>query len=247
MGAYLKDHDGFQKAMDAAIRSAVPLSDEIERERKRIAQDERQRCEAQLKSPDILSAVADHLHNQDVVGEDRALQLIYLALTTRQLEQPVSLVLRASSSAGKSYVLSMTARLFPQESMYEFTGMSSRSLLYGNENISHRFLIVYELEGITDPFLDYCIRTLLSEGRLSYGTVTSTPTGPKYVLLVRGTHGVIATTTRDELHRENATRKLVVPMNESPEQTMEVMRIQAKRRQRGRQGRGEDIGPWVAL
>lgn len=245
---YLRDRQGFPEAMKHAITSAVPLAEEIERERIRAAAEDRKTCESLLKNRNILGAFAEHLHRHDVIGEDRALKLIYLALTSRLLEQPVSLVLQASSSAGKSYVLAMTAKRFPPDSYYEFTGMSSRALLYGSEDLSHRFLIVYEMDGLIDPFLDYCIRTLLSEGRLSYGTVDSTNSGPKYRYLHReGPTGVIITTTKEDIHPENATRKIRVPMNETPEQTKAVMRHQARRRQAGRKSGADDPTPWIAL
>jgi hypothetical protein len=67
----------------------------------------------------ILDRFAKTLEQTGVAGEARVLKLLYLALTSRLLENPVSVALKGPSSGGESYltareetrgVLSMLAR-----------------------------------------------------------------------------------------------------------------------------------------
>src|SRR5689334_9698987 len=74
----------------------------------------------------VLDRVADHLATQGVVGEERAIKLLYLVLTTRFLGRPVSAVVKGPSSAGKSFAVEKVLSLFPPEAYYWLTAMSEK-------------------------------------------------------------------------------------------------------------------------
>jgi hypothetical protein len=55
--------------------------------------------------PNILDRVVEALADAGlVVGEDRAVKLLYLVLTSRVLDRPLCSVIKAESSAGKSWI-----------------------------------------------------------------------------------------------------------------------------------------------
>jgi hypothetical protein len=82
-----------------------------------------------------LDRVAEALLAQGVVGEERAVKLLYLVLTTRFLPRPVSAVVKGPSSAGKSFVVERVLSLFPESAYYWLTAMSERLLAYDEEPI----------------------------------------------------------------------------------------------------------------
>ena len=55
------------------------------------------------RKENILDLLTQDLHQRGVVGEDRTLKLLYLILTSRLLQRPVSAILKGPSSAGKSF------------------------------------------------------------------------------------------------------------------------------------------------
>lgn len=63
--------------------------------------------------PRILDRLVMELRNSGVVGEARAAKLIYLLVTSRVLERPISAVLKGPSSAGKNHNVESILRLFP--------------------------------------------------------------------------------------------------------------------------------------
>ena len=144
-----------------------------------------------------------------VVGERRGAKLIYLAVTSRLLERPVSVAVKGPSSGGKSFLVESTLKFFPQEAFHALTAMSDRALAYSNEPLQHRFLVIYEAAGMASDFATYLIRSLLSEGRVRYETVEKTKDGLVPRLIEReGPTGLIVTTTSLRLHPENETRML---------------------------------------
>jgi hypothetical protein len=174
--------------------------------------------------PDILARFAADMRRLGHVGEEKASQLVYLSVTSRLLAKIVSVVIKGPSAAGKSATVDRVLTFFPAEAFLVLSGMSERYLVYDDTPIRHTMLILYEAAGMSGEFASYLIRTLLSEGSLKYGTVESTPNGLKPRMTERqGPTGLITTTTQVNLHAENETRLLSLPVDDTRLQTAAVM------------------------
>lgn len=186
-------------------------------------------CRALAESPDILEIFERDLSKMGVVGASRIGKILYLALVSRFLPRPVSVAVKGTSSGGKSYIIEQTLKFFPQEAYYALSAMSEKALVYSEEHLKHRFLVVYEAAGMEGDMASYFIRSLLSEGRLSYETVERTEGGFKPRRLEReGPTGLLVTTTKLSLHPENETRILSLTIKDTPDQTKLIMRELAR-------------------
>ncbi len=184
---------------------------------------------------------------QGLVGEERAAQLLLLALVSRLLERCVSVVVKGPSSGGKSYVVETVLKAFPATAYYALSSMSERSLAYSDEPLQHRMLVLYEVAGLTSDFGSYLMRTLLSEGCIRYETVEKTQDGLKPKLIERaGPTGLIVTTTWANLHPENETRMFSITVRDDPQQTAGVLQALADRAS-GRRPAEPDFTSWHAL
>src|SRR5680860_1107575 len=138
-----------------------------------------------------------------VVGESANTKILYLVVTSRLLSNPASAVVKGVSSGGKSFTVKKVIDHFPPRTLIIRTGMSPKALAYTDESLKHRTIVLYEVEGIPEDG-EYLIRSLLSEGRVAYETVESTPLGLKPRVIVKeGPTNLIATTTRSRIHPEN--------------------------------------------
>lgn len=192
------------------------------------------------REPRILDKVAETLGGAGLVGEDRAVKLLYLVMTSRYLNRPVSAVVKGPSSAGKSHTTSRVLSLFPKSAYHEISAMSEKALVYSKEPLEHRMLVVYESAGLSGDIATYLMRSLLSEGCIRYETVISTPKGLEPRQIYRpGPTGLITTTTKLSLHPENETRLISIPVNDTADQTAAVMLAAAE-------GKGSrlDTLPW---
>ena len=107
--------------------------------------------------------------------------------------------------------------------------MSERLLAYSEEPIKHRFLVIYEAEGMSGDFATYLIRSLLSEGKVRYETVEKARDGLKPRLIEReGPTSLIVTTTALKLHPENETRLLSLTVTDTRRQTRGVFSMLAE-------------------
>jgi len=192
---------------------------------------------------DILSRFIRTVAERGIAGEERAVKLLYLQATSRLLPAPVSLILKGPSAAGKSYLANRVLDFFPKSAYYALTAMSERALAYSEEPLSHRLLVIYEAAGIHGDFATYIVRSLLSEGRVSYETVEKTPQGLRARRIERaGPTNLLVTTTAVALHPENETRMLSVPITDTQDQTRRVLLAIAEGRQQP-----ADFSAWHAL
>jgi DNA-binding transcriptional ArsR family regulator len=249
---YIQDgdiRDTMRQLMEQAVPYSAPLAEDTEQD----AREAESKARHLLDCPDILDAVANLCENLGLAGEKKTAKLLYLAVTSRLLEQPVSVVVKGTSSSGKSQVVKTILKAFPQDTYYDYTTMSEKALIYDDRPLSHRFIIVYEADGMGNDkpgepnTLAYCIRSLLSEGCIKHTTVEKTNDGMKQKNMDRlGPTGFITTTTRNALHPENETRMLSVTMRDDAEQTRAVLYAIAQRA--NSKGMGKvDLSAWLAL
>ena len=109
------------------------------------------------REPNILARFEQDMKNLGAVGEERVAKLIFLAMTSRLFNRPVSVVVKGPSSAGKSYTTEQTLRFFPAFAYYTLSGMSERFLVYDEEPLAHRMIVVSEAAGLVGDFATYLV------------------------------------------------------------------------------------------
>ena len=184
--------------------------------------------------PDILGLFLADVRRAGVAGEEKLAQLDYLALTSRVLpwgkpgERPVSVIVKGSTSTGKSHTTKTTLRFFPETAYLDLASMSKRFLFYTKKSLAHRFIYVSEWASIReDAELVAALRVLLSEGRLVRGTVDADAKHEARLIDKKGPTGLLVTTTEAAVDVEMETRCLSVMTDDSPEQTRRVYGVLA--------------------
>jgi hypothetical protein len=195
----------------------------------------------------ILDRFAVAVTRCGLVGERATAQLLYLAITSRLLDRPISVGVKGHSSSGKSFVVETTCRFFPAEAVLEMTAMSQRALVYSKEDYQHRTLVLYEVvalrEGVEDDLTAYFVRSLLSEGRITYPVTVRDKEGgfTTRTIVKEGPTGLVFTTTRARIHGENENRVLSVTSDDSRAQTRRVFRALAA------DAGAVDLSDWLEL
>ncbi|MBI05865.1 MAG: hypothetical protein CMM54_02670 [Rhodospirillaceae bacterium] len=220
---YLKDPIRFLPNLQSAFEKARSADAYFKAEAEREKSEAWALCAPLAQAPCIFQKLSEELPLLGVAGEPRTINLLYLVLTSRFLERPVSVAIKGPSSGGKSFLVENALKFFPETAYYALTAMSERALAYSQEPLKHRFLVLYEAAGMEGDFQSYLIRSLLSEGCLRYETVDRTRDGLKVRLIEReGPTGLVVTTTKVSLHPENETRLLSLTIDDEPAQTKAI-------------------------
>jgi len=199
------------------------------------------------RSPDILSELEILVQQLGLSGEARNARLLYLALTSRLLDRPVSVAIKGPSSGGKSFLTETVLETMPEEAYHRYTSMSDRALLYTDLDLRHRFLVVMEGTALKGYMAAYIMRSLLSEGGLDHQTVVKGDDGMEGKhLRVEGPTGLLVTTTSEALDPELETRLFSIEVGDDAEQTRSILQATAEQANCVAQDR-PDLEPWHAL
>jgi hypothetical protein len=180
-------------------------------------------------APDLIERVVQQVQSLGVVNERELITLIYIAATSRLLEQPINPLVKGVSSGGKSHTTKRTLILMPPESVNFLTSSSALSLVYDDQPLAHTVLVVHEanqLQADEHSMFAMLLRTLISEGRIVHQTTVedaNSHTGRRVERIVREGPIALVITTTGELHSENETRMLSIHVSESQEQTRAVI------------------------
>ena len=79
-----------------------------------------------------------------VVGEERNRLAVILACISRSLDEPVSVIGKGTTGAGKSKQFHTCMQLFPPSSVIERAGLSGKALAYGKGSLAGKILFINE-------------------------------------------------------------------------------------------------------
>ncbi len=181
-----------------------------------------------LRHPNLLENILNDFTACGVVGESVNKLVGFLAVTSRQLNKPLAVVIQSSSAAGKSALMESILAFVPEESRVQFSAMSAQSLFYmGQTNLKNKVLAIAEEEGAHNA--SYALKLLQSEGKItmaSTGKNESTGQLETQSYEVEGPIMLFFTTTAIDVDEELLNRCLVLTVNESREQTKAIHKLQ---------------------
>jgi len=213
--------DALEEERDARLRSS-------DTEARVMTEEEKAQALELLRDPDLSTRIVDDLKTVGYVGEEVNKLLLYLAATSRKLDDPVSVIVSSQSASGKSYLIDTVKTLMPEEDVVSMTSLSDQALNYlGEEGLLHKFLVMGE--AVHSFSVEHQIREMLSAKELSrLVTVKDEKTGEMHSRLVRKKVlvSLAMSTTSSEVNPENSSRFFVISTDESEAQTHEVHRIQ---------------------
>jgi hypothetical protein len=172
--------------------------------------------------------------------------LLYLIATSRLFDKTMNAAIKGTSAGGKSEIRKRVLEFFPPESVVSFTGLSEKALIYYDGDFAHKILSMGEATATDEQeFQDYLLRELMSESRISYPTVQKV--GGELVAVTiekKGPVAFLVTTTKSKLHPENETRMLSLEIDDSENQTKDVLSKVAQVEGLNHSAAQVDCGPW---
>jgi len=245
LGVIKKKTKTNQKALDAELEAAriakaaadskeeYKIDPEVEKEALAIAMD-----------PLLLKKRIDVINQAGVVGERGTVAMYQCALDSRLLPEdnlsPNVLAIKNAGhfGAGKSFTLSTCLQIYPQSAYFLMTNGSAKSIFFLKGGLKHKALIItegfqFQANNAVDSELVYSIRSLLSEGRVSYCVVEKDEKTGQLTTIekkVEGPTSFITTTIMESLEAQFEDRLFTIHPDESVDQTRRIiMMIMAKK------------------
>ena len=202
----------------ARVQAQSPEEVELTPERKRHAA-------SLLRRKGLLDLAAGAMDALGFVGEESTKRLAYLVVTSRLLERPLSALLFAPTSSGKSELLEVLARLLPPEHTEFLSRLTPQALFYAGPNaLRHKVVMVDEHVGAQEA--EYSLRTLLSRGSLTLRSSPKPGGGFARPFTVHGPISLLSGTTSNQINEESLSRCLELSLDDSSQQTARVQAAQ---------------------
>ncbi len=202
------------------------------------------------KDPLLFKKRIDVVNEAGIVGERKNVAMYFCAMDSRLLPEnllnPNVLAVKNAGhfGAGKSCTLKVCSEFYPEDAYFMITNGSAKSLYFLEGGLKHKALIVtegfqFQENNAADSELVYSIRTLISEGRVSYCVVEKNDEN-KLVTVekkLEGPTSFITTTIMENLEPQLEDRLFTIHPDEGVEQTKGIISMSAL------QKTGEFMGP----
>ncbi len=218
------------KLMTACEQAPEPEEQKVGDDQPAIEVSGRDKKEAETfgKSTDLVGTILADFETCGLIGEEANKLLGYLAMTSRKLDKPLSMLILSSSGAGKSALQDAITAFCPPEDLVKITSLSGKALFYKDQHsLKNKVLAIEEGDGADDAA--YAIRSLISNGVLiSESTIKDLGTGRLTTMenRVEGPTSVFFTTTNPDTDPETASRFFGTGIDESREQTRKILAMQ---------------------
>jgi DNA primase len=180
------------------------------------------------RSHDLVAEIQSDLERLGLVGERTNRLLLYFAMTSRKMDDPLAVQILSGSGAGKSHLQDAVLSLCPAEELIKLTSLTGQALFYkGEDSLRHKCLAIAEVAGAEGA--RYALRNLISEKKLVIeSTIKNALTGRLETQLntVHGPTAVFETTTNPDTDPETKSRYLLLSVDESAEQTRAILEMQ---------------------
>lgn len=180
------------------------------------------------RSADLIGELQRDLDRLGIIGERTNRLLLYLAMTSRKMEEPLAVQILSSSGAGKSHLQDAVLSLCPDEDLIKLTSLTDRALFYkGEDSLRHKAIAIAEVAGAEGA--RYALRNLISDRKLVIESTIKNPLTGRLETQVNTVHGptaVFETTTNPDTDAETKSRYLLLSVDESPEQTRAILDAQ---------------------
>jgi hypothetical protein len=205
-----------------------------------------------LKNEKLFEQISADIRDIGVAGEEDLALMLYVVMTSRLLDRPLSAIVQGASASGKSYIIETIGKLMPPESVVQAHDFSDQALYYLPEgSLVHRVVISGErvneyrskdgfAEDNTKGFREMVASRVLRKAV----TITGKGKKPKTEMIEQpGPISYLESSTAANIHDEDSTRLLPLVTDESADQTKRI--IEAQRREAKGQtiseGEREDI------
>ena len=179
----------------------------------------------------LMERTIEDLKASGIVGEETNAMILQIAMTTRQMATPVSVICLAKSGVGKSYLMEMVSKCHPKWAIKDQTQFSGNSLYYfDKEELKHIVILIEDLRGAQKVL--FPVRELITKKKLKHTVVVKDRNGKlkTVTIIVEGPVSVIACTTDEKLYTDNENRVILIHLDSSIEQDGRIMDYQKRQK-----------------
>ena len=178
-----------------------------------------------LKNPNMFDEILIDFETIGYTGEEMNKLLCYIAVISRKMDDPLSVMIQSRSAAGKSFLQDTVLSLVPESDYVKYTRLTDQALFYkDSHSLAHKLLAIEELDGMNGAI--YSIRSIQSSKKITIAYTGKDPVTGKMRTEENSVEGplmVFITTTQVDIDGETASRFVFISIDESEEMTQKIL------------------------
>ncbi len=189
---------------------------------------EQERCLKFLGRPGLVQRFNVLLGKAGITGEANNRIFLFVIASSYKMPDTLHALVQGSSGSGKTYLVKIVSDAMPPEDVIRLTRVTENSFYnYGEYELQYKLIVIEDIDGLKEE-AEFAFRELQSNDMLSSSTSIKNDNGNSQgaIRIVRGPIGSMATTTRGEIYQDNMSRVFLIAVDESRQQTQEIINYQ---------------------
>ena len=185
-----------------------------------------------LRKPNLMKSIDKLLEQSGIIGEVNNRKILFVVASSYKMSNPLHAMVQASSGSGKSHLINSIAGCMPQNEVFNTTSITSKSLYYcSDKQLNNKLLVIQDFDGLDDD-AELALREIQSFKQLKRTTVEKASSGNRKTVnkTVKASLASLIATTKSEIYQDNESRSIVLGIDESEEQTKQIIKQQNQRK-----------------
>lgn len=181
-----------------------------------------------LSKKNLLDNIDTLLEQSGIIGEQENRKLLFILASSYKMPYLLHGLVQGSSGEGKSHLINVIADCMPQEDIMNLTRITNKSLYhYQAKELINKLIIIQDFEGL-DKEAQFAFREMQSAKFLTSSTVVKDVFGNTRgkIKRVEAHFASLTCTTKTEVYYDNMSRCVVLGIDESFEQTLQIIKAQ---------------------
>jgi predicted transcriptional regulator len=181
-----------------------------------------------LSKKNLLDNIDKLLEQSGIIGEQENRKLLFILASSYKMPYLLHGLVQGSSGEGKSHLINVIADCMPQEDIMNLTRITNKSLYhYQSKELVNKLIIIQDFEGL-DKEAQFAFREMQSAKFLTSSTVVKDIFGNNRgkIKRVEAHFASLTCTTKTEVYYDNMSRCVVLGIDESLEQTLQIIKAQ---------------------
>lgn len=183
-----------------------------------------------LIQKDLIKQLDRLIAQSGVIGEENNRILLFICASTFKTN-PLHVLVQGTSGSGKSHLINAIKDCLPGEEVINLTRVTSKSFYhYQGDELVNKLIVIQDFDGL-DEEAQLAFREAQSAKYLSSSTVFKDKFGnlQSIVRNVNAHFSSMVATTKAEVYFDNMSRSVIVGVDESEEQTRNIISYQNKK------------------
>lgn len=185
-----------------------------------------------LSNPRLINNIDKLLEQSGIIGEETNRINAFVIASSYKSDYPLHGVLQGTSGSGKSHLVNSMAYCMPQEDIKDFTRITPKAFYnHGERDLMNKLIIIQDLDGLDGQAL-LAFREAQSNKRLGSSTVIKDWRGEMKTKerIVKTHFASLVATTKGEIYLDNASRSIMLSIEEGHDQTQRIIKRQNEKR-----------------